>query len=216
MKQLIILLLLIIAFIIGFSKYNQYKRYNAPKVNYKTDKKLDLEYHNQELVLNYNKAVEDLNSFVIMQYTANSIDVRTPKNDDEQTKLAIAKYSDKLATIRYYESKLEKSAFLKKNGLSNQEIKFLEEQGLELKHYKKNQEVNKIKQMFNADRKIVYGDKSPLIYEVQKKLVANGIDVTVDGLYKIQTLKGIQLFEKNNNLYPDGFLDILTLDALFK
>ncbi len=216
MKQLIILLLLIIAFIIGFGKYQQYKRYNSPNVDYNTEKNLDLEYHNQELILNYYKAIEDLNSFVMMQWTTNGIDVRTPEDDDEVTKLAISKYAKKLATIKYYETKLEKSAALKKEGLSNKEIKFLEENGTDLKAYLHQQKVNKIKSMFNVDNKMVYGQKSALIYEVQKKLLASGIKLKVDGLYKIETLNAIKTFEEKNNLYPDGLLDVLTLDALFQ
>lgn len=216
MKQLIILLLLIIAFIIGFGKYQQYKRYNSPKVDYKTEKKLDLEYYNQELVLNYHKAIEDLNSFVMMQWTVHDIDVRTPEYDDEETKIAVAKYVDKLAIIKYYEVKLEKSASLKQSGLSNKEIQFLEETGTDLKAYQHRQEVDKIKSMFNANEKMIYGQKSALIYEVQKRLVANGLDIKVDGLYKIETLNAIKIFEEKNNLFADGFLDVVTLDALFK
>ena len=121
MKQLIILLLLIIFFIIGYGQYSQYKRFNSPNVDYKTDKQLDLEYHNQELVINYHKAIEDLNSFVMLQWTANDIDVRTPDDDDEETKLAVATYAKKLAIIKYYETKLEKSASLKEKGISNKE-----------------------------------------------------------------------------------------------
>lgn len=216
MKQLIILLLLIIAFLIGYGKYNQYKRYNSPNVDYTTDKKLDFEYHNQEFVINYHKAIEDLNSYVILQWTANDIDVRTPEDDDEETKLAVTKYAEKLAIIKYYETKLEKSAALKVNGLSNKEIKFLEETGTDLQSYNHSQEIAKIKSMFNENEKMIYGHKSALIYEVQKKLLANGIELKVDGLYKIETLNAIKLFEEQNKLFADGFLDILTLDALFK
>lgn len=216
MKQLIILLLLIIAFIIGFGKYNQYKRYNAPNVDYKTEKTLDFEYHNQNLVLNYYKAIENLNSYVMTQWTANSIDVRTPEDDNEETKLAVTKYAEKLATINYYETKLEKSFTLKAKGLSNTEVKYLEETGTDLKSYNKSLAINKIKKMFNANYKMVYGQKSALIYEVQKRLNTNGFDITLDGVYKIETLNAIKGFEEKNNLFADGHLDILTLDALFE
>ena len=175
MKQLIIFLLLIIAFLIGYGKYNQYKRYNSPNVDYKTDKKLDFEYHNQEMIINYHKAIEDINSYVMTQWTANDIDVRTPENEDDETKLAVANYAKKLATIKYYESKLEKSAILKGKGLSNKDIKYLEETGTDLKTHQKTLAINKIKSMFNANEKMIYGQKSALIYEVQKKLLANGI-----------------------------------------
>ncbi|KGL63845.1 peptidoglycan-binding domain-containing protein [Polaribacter sp. Hel1_85] len=216
MKQLIILLLLIIAFIIGYGQYKQYKRYNSPNIDYKTDKKLDLEYYNQEQVLNYNEAIENLNSYVMLQWTANSIDVRTPEDDDEETKQAVEKYAKKLAILKYYEAKLEKSSILKEKGLSNKEIQFLEETGTDLKTYNKTLATNKIKSMFNADKKIIYGQKSALIYEIQKKLISNGFEITLDGFYKTETLNAIKNFEEKNNLFVDGVLDALTLDALFK
>lgn len=216
MKQLIILILLVIAFFIGFGKYQQYKRYNSPEVDYKTDKTLDLDYYNQELVINYHKAIENLNSYVMIQWSANSIDVRTPKEDDEETKLAVSKYSEKLAEINYYEAKLEKSATLKKTGLSNQEIKFLEETGTDLKTYKHQQEILKIKSMFDDKQKLSYGQTSALIYEIQKKLVHLGDSIQIDGIYKRETKNAIKNFEEKNNLFADGFLDVLTLDELFK
>ena len=216
MKQLIILLLLIIAFFIGFGKYQQYKRYNSPNVDYKTDKKLDLEYYNQETVFNYYKAIEDLNSFVKTQWTANDIDVRTPEDDDDETTVAVKKYANKLAIIKYYEGKLQNSFNLKSKGLTNKEIEFLEETGKNFKTYKKQQEIDKIKSMFNDSEKLSYGQKSALIYEVQKQLVAKGFSIAVDGNYRKETKTAIQSFEEKNNLFADGFLDILTLDALFK
>ena len=215
MKQLIIFLLLIIAFLIGYGKYSQYKRYNSPNVDYKTDKKIDFQYHNQELVLKYYKAKEDVNSYVMTQWSVNSIDVRTPESDNEETKLAVSKYSDKLATLKYYENKLEESASLKQKGLSNKEIKFLEESGLNLKSYNKDIAVSKIKSMFNANEKMFYGQKSALIYEVQKTLKNKGFEIVLDGVYKIETLNALKDFEEKNNLFADGILDILTLDALF-
>jgi len=216
MKQLIILLLLIIAFIIGFGKYQQYQRYNSPKIDYKTDKKLDLEYYNQEFLMNYYDAIEDLNSYVMMQWSANDIDVRTPEDDDIETKRTADLYAKKMAKINYYEAKLIRSASLKEAGLTNKEIKFLEENGSDLKHYKQQQEILKIKSMFVNTTKLSYGQKSALIYEVQKKLVQKGFQIDVDGIYKVQTKTAIQNFEEKNNLFTDGFLDVLTLDALFK
>lgn len=216
MKQLIILLLLIIAFIIGFGKYQQYKRYNSPNADYKISEKIDLEYHNQEFVLHYYKAIEDLNSFIKMQWTANNIDVKTPEDDADQTKLAINKYADKLATIKYYESKLEKSALLKTNGFSNKEIQFLENTGTNHKTYQESIKINKIKSMFNPDKVMVNGNKNVLIFEIQKQLNKKGFNVILDGVYKIETINAIKSFEEKNNLFSDGILDVLTLDALFQ
>lgn len=216
MKQLIIFLLLIIVGVIGYNQYSKYIRYNSPNVDYKTDKKIDLEYHNQELVMDYYTAIEDLNSFVMLQWTANNIDVRTPEDDDTETKTQIKRYAEKLAKIKYYEAKLVKSLALKANGLTNKKIAFLETTGTDLKTYKNTLATNKIKSLFNADKKLSYGQKSALIFEVQKKLVSNGLPLDIDGIYKKETLNAIKAFEEKNNLFADGILDVLTLDALFK
>ncbi|WP_299667786.1 peptidoglycan-binding domain-containing protein [uncultured Polaribacter sp.] len=216
MKQLIILLLIIILGIIGYGQYSKYKRYNSPNVDYTTEKKLDIKYHNQETVINYYKAKEALNSFVMLQWTANDIDVRTPKDDDNETKHAVGLYAEKLAVVKFYEAKLEKSAILKEDGISNKEIKFLEETGTDLKEYQHSLETKKIISMFDDTQKLSYGQTSALIFEVQKKLVQNGFDLKIDGIYKIETRTAIKGFEEKNNLYADGYLDVLTLDALFE
>jgi hypothetical protein len=216
MKQLIILLLLIIAFFIGYGQYSQYKRFNSPNVDYKTTKEIDNAYYNQETVINYYKAIEDLNSFVKLQWTANNIDVRTPEEDTEETKLAVKKYADKVATIKFYESKLEKSAVLKTKGLSNEEIQFLENTGTDLKSHQKSIAINKIKSMFNPDKTMLYGYKSALIFEIQKQLNQKGFNIKLDGVYKLETLNSIKDFEEKNNLFVDGVIDVLTLDALFE
>lgn len=216
MKQLIILLLLIIAFFIGYGQYTQYKRFNSADVIYKTAKEIDLAYYNQEAVINYYKATENLNSFVKMQWIVNNIDVRAPEDDTEETKLAVKKYADKVATIKYYESKLEKSTFLKAKGLSNKEIQFLENSGIDLKSQQKSIAINKIKSMFNANKVMVYGYKGALIFEIQKQLNQKGFKITLDGFYKLETLNAIKDFEEKNNLYADGIIDVLTLDALFQ
>ncbi|WP_439129518.1 peptidoglycan-binding domain-containing protein [Polaribacter sp.] len=220
MKQIIILLLLIIAFFIGFGKYQEYKRYNSPNVDYKTTAKIDVNYHNKEIVFDYYKAVEELNSFVMLQWTAKDIDVRTPEDDDYETKNSVKKYSDKLATVKYYETILENAANLKAKGLSNQEIKMIEKKGITLEALKKEQEHNSykelIKAMFKEDKKFYKNDKSALIYEVQKLLVKNGFNIQIDGLYRTETSNAIKGFEEKNNLFADGNLDIMTLNLLLE
>ncbi|WP_139956156.1 peptidoglycan-binding domain-containing protein [Flavicella sediminum] len=216
MKQLIIFLLLIIVGLIGYGKYNQYKRYHTSEINYSSEKTLDFDYHNQDLVLNYHNAIEDLNSFTKLQWTANNIDVRTPEEDDDATKQAVAKYSEKLATLHYYERKLENSANLKKDGLSNTEIKHLEETGTDLKEYQNAIHNKKIKNLYDPNTVMRYGHSSVLVYEVQKKLNTLSFSIKIDGLYKSETKDAITEFEEINDLFPDGIIDPLTLDALFK
>lgn len=220
MKQIIILLLLIIAFFIGFGKYQQYKRYNSPNVDYKTTAKIDVNYYNKATLLDYYKAVEDLNSFVMLQWTANDIDVRTPEDDDNETKNAVKKYTEKLATVKYYEAILENALTLKEKGFTNNQIKHLETSGETLEDLK-NKEAAKnhkqlLKKMFEEEKKFFNNQKSALIYEVQKLLVKNGFDIRIDGLYRTETSNAIRGFEEKNNLFADGKLDVMTLNLLLE
>lgn len=218
MKQIIIFLLLIIAFFIGFGKYQQYKRYNSPNIDYKTTAKIDVNYYNKTTLLNYYKAVEDVNSFVKLQWTANDIDVRTPKDDDEQTKNAVKKYADKLATIKYYEAILENAKKLKEKGLTNNQIKHLENTGETLESIKNNKvslhHKELLKKIFAEEKKFFTNQKSALIFEIQKLLVQKGYNIRIDGLYRTETSNAIKSFEEKNNLFADGKLDVLTLDKL--
>ena len=216
MKQIIIFLLIIILLIIGFSKYSQYKRYNAPEVNYTTENKIDLNYYNQEVVFNYNEAVESLNNFVMLQWTANEIDVRTPEDDDVETKNALAIYSNKMAKVKYYENLLSQSLSLKEKGLSNEEVQILEKKGIDLESYNRKNKIQKIKSLFNENTKLYNGEKNAIVYEVQKKLKELGYNIQIDGVYRVETLNAIKEFETKNNLLSDGFLDVLTLDYLYK
>jgi len=216
MKQIIIFLLLIIAAVIGYGEYSDYQRYNSTNVEYKSDQKIDLNYYNQELISNYYKAVEDLNSYVKLQWTANDIDVRTPEYEDLETKDAVKKYADKLALVKFYEAKLHNSLELKAEGKNNKEIQFLELNGISLEKYNNEQHAQLIKSLFKTNTKLYNGEKNAIIYEVQKKLVEQGETVRIDGVYRIETLNAIKAFEEKNNLLADGYLDELTLELLFK
>jgi len=216
MKQIIIFLLVIIALGIGYGKYMQYKRYNSTEIKYQTDKNIDVSYHNQELLMNYYEAVEALDSYIMLQWSANEIDVRTPEEDDIETKVAVENYAKKLAKVHYYEAILENSTKLKEKGLDNSEVKFLENQGIDLKTYKRKLKYSKIKNLFNSNVKLYNGEKNAIIFEVQKELNRKGDSITVDGVYRFETLNAIKDFEQKNNLLADGYLDDLTLEMIFE
>lgn len=216
MKQIIIFLLIIILALVGYGKYSQYKRYNSPEVNYTTDVKIDETYHDREFVLNYHEAIEDLNSYVMLQWTANDIDVRTPEDDDIETKNAVETYAKKLAKVKFYEQILNTSYNLKQKGLSNKEVQFLEENGLNIETYKKQQKVETIKKLFNKNINLYNGEKNAIIYEIQKRLNTLGYSIQIDGVYRIETLNAIKSFEEKHNVLADGYLDDLTLELMFE
>jgi hypothetical protein len=217
MKQLIIFLLIVIISLIGYGQYSQYKRYNSPEVNYTTDTVLNLESQNQEIVKNYYDAVENLNSYIMMQWSANGIDVRTPEDDGAETKIAVDAYNKKIAYIKYLEEKLSKTDEFTNNKASDFETNTLKNGGLNLvSSTSTKSEVEKIKSLFNPCIKLYNGQKKPLVYEVQKQLVKKGYKVKIDGVYRFETLNAIKKFEESKNLLADGYIDVLTLEKMFE
>lgn len=214
MKKLLIVLIMIVVLIFAYNQYKEYQRFHPENYNYKTSQNIDLEYFNQDIVYNYFEAVQSLNGFAALQWSANEIDVKSPENDDEATQYIVEEYNKKLAKVKYYEAKLEASKQLKDEGFTNAQII----DKLEGNTAPKNSEVAefnaKIKSMFNPSSKIRLGEKSAFIYEIQKLLVKKGYDIPVDGVYKNITQDAIYKFEEKNKLFPDGNLDVLTLDAL--
>jgi len=216
MKQLLIFVSVIIISLIAFGKYQQYKRFNSTETKYVINKNVDLNYHNKEIVMHYFDAVEEVNTYVSTQWTANKIDVIKPENDNNSTKTAVAEYAKKLAKVKYYESVLEQSKVLKQKGLSNDDIKIVEQKGMTLDAYKNSLNQSKIRSMFNPLNTLRAGDKNTLVYEVQKLLTQKGYDIPIDGVYKQMTSEALKAFEEKNKLFPDGKLDVLTLDALME
>ena len=178
-------MLLVIFLIFAYGEYKDYKRFHPENANIKIDNSIDLNYHNVETVYNYHDALEAANSYMQMQWSANRIDVRSPKNDDEETLYAITEYGKKVGKLNYYKSILKQSKTLKSQGLQNEDIKLLETKGYDVATYKKAEAALKLKQsMLNImPQKALYsGEKSVFVYELQKLLVKKGHDIEVDGV----------------------------------
>lgn len=216
MKQIIIFLLVIILGIIGYSQYQKYQRFSLKNYEYKTSDNIDLDYHDKSTLYNYYEAVEGVNNYIGSQWSISRIDVRSPEDDDAKTKLAVDTYSKKLAKVKYYEAQLEKSKLLKDKGLSNDDIKLFESEGITLKDKQKAEADAKMKAMFNNNASLRLGERNAFIYELQKLLVKKGFDIPIDGVYQSITSNAILDFEAKNNLFPDGKIDLLTLEALLK
>lgn len=217
MKQILIVILVVILLTFGYNQYSDYKRFHSPGVDYVSDKKIDLNYNDKNFLLNYYKAIEDLNSYVRMQWVTQNIDVRNPEDNDEDTKNAVSGYNKKLGTVKFYEDKLVESSILKSKGISNKEIIVFEQNGLNAKDYKQF-----LKRKFLIDTyksnpekySLKVGDYSSFIFELQKKLVEKGHEIPIDGLFRDITFNAIRSFEEKNGLFPDGKIDLLTLEYL--
>lgn len=219
MKKLLLVFILIILFIFGFNKYQDYKRFNGPITNYEANSNIDSNYHNKSVLFNYQNTITQLNGFINTQWSAHHIDVINPEKENKQTQYAVNVYAQKLAQVQHYESILQQSAKMKEKGLNNADIKLFEESGLKPDAYKISQQKKQYNQIIRnsfTNTNIVIGKKSALIFEVQKMLTKNGFPVVIDGFFKTETSDGLKAFETKNNLLPDGKLDAISLEYLLE
>lgn len=219
MKKILILILIVILGIFGYNKYEDYQRYHPKNTDYKIPSDLDIDYHDKDMVYDYYQAVEDLNGFVTLQWNANRIDVLHPEDDNNKTSIILKEYTDKLAKVKYYEAKLQSSKAHKYKGFNNADIAMMEDSNMSVDDYlsQKEKEAFKIKMVSNFPQApIRRGQKSAYIYEIQKVLNSKGYEMPLDGVFQTVTFNAIKDFEAKNNLYPDGVLDKMTLDALMK
>lgn len=219
MKQIIIALLIVIVLIFGYKQYTTYKRFHSPGTDYSSNKEIDLNYHDKNFLLNYYQAIEDLNGYVRLQWVTQDIDVRSPDDNDEDTKNAVLGYTKKLGIVKFYEDKLVESTLLKKQGISNKEIIVFEQNGLKAKDYDQFLKRKFLMDTFKSNPEkysLKVGDYSSFIFELQKKLVEKGHNIPIDGLFRDITFNAVRSFEEKNGLFPDGKVDLLTLDYLLR
>ena len=171
MKKILITILIVIILIFAYNQYKDYKRFHPNVSHYVISEKADKNYFDQTLVYDYLEAIEMLNGYMIMQWSANEIDVRNPEDDDRQTEYAVNIYNKKLAKVKYFEGILEQSTQLKETGLSNKDVRFLLEQGISEQEYNERIKAEKFKSMLHDNIPqgvLTVGQRSAFIFEIQK------------------------------------------------
>lgn len=218
MKQVIIFLLALILGFLFYDFYKDWERFHAPNYFYESSDEVDLDYYDKMTVWDYEEAIQDLNTYVKLQWTANDIDVRSPEKDNLETQNAVKGYAQKLAKVKYLEKKLVSSAIHKAEGLTNKEIKAMDYNDSKPNSSIKQDPKDSLKQLFKDQTSTskTIGAKSALVYEVQKLLISKGYAIPLDGVFAQITSTALADFESKNNLYPDGKLDVLTFEALLK
>lgn len=219
MKKIIIVLLSIIVLILGYNLYSNYQRFHSTGADYVTNQKVDKNYHDETILLNYYQAIEDANSYVKTSWSNDDVDVRNPKDDDTDTKTLVAGYLKKIAAIKLYEDKLVQSFKIKSAGLSDAAVIEFEKSGCKGKEYNEFLKKKFILETFksNPDKySLKIGDYSSFVYEIQKQLVKKGYSIQVDGVYRDATLKAVGQFELKNDLLADGKIDSVLLALLLQ
>ncbi|MCW5519874.1 peptidoglycan-binding protein [Aureitalea sp. L0-47] len=203
MKQIIIFLLIVIIGLIGWGQYKKYKRFSLEEYAYKTSDNIDTANADKAVLLDYYQAIEAVNGYVITQWSANGIDVRNPKKDNEQTKAAVAEYGNRLANVKYFEALLSSPPKKEKPK----------------EFSKEDQKKQLIRKQFYAnpsENSLRIGDRNAMVFEIQNILISKGHIIEHDGLFRAETFSALKEFEEKNNLFPDGKLDVITLEYLLK
>ncbi|KJD36599.1 hypothetical protein PW52_02835 [Tamlana sedimentorum] len=219
MKKILITILVVIIIIFAYNEYKDYKRFHPETSSYKSCDCVDLDYYNKTIVYDYFNAIENLNGYVLMQWSANEIDVKSPENDNKETEYAVNQYREKLAKIKYFEAILAQSKKLKNKGFNNADVKSFELEGLSLDAYNKKLKAEKYKNQLMSSipkENLNYGRGSAFVYEVQKILINKGYNIPLDGIFRSETRNAIIDFETKHNLFPDGQIDESTLEALLE
>lgn len=219
MKQIIITLLVVILLILGYNLYSNYNRFHSPGTDYLSNQKIDLNYHDKSTLLSYHQAIEDFNGCVRMSWANDGIDVRNPKNDDNDTKIVVSNYTKKLANVKFYEDKLVQSAKMKSQGLNDAAVIAFEESGFAGTEYDAFIKRKFLQNTFESNPEkysLKIGDYNTFVFELQKILVQKGYKILVDGFFKDITQEAISQFEQKNGLLPDGKIDAITLNYLLR
>ena len=204
MKQIIIFLLLIIVVIIGYNTFKKHKRFSLENYEYKIPD-LDTSEADKETLLDYYRAVERVNGYVISQWSTEGIDVRNPEDDDETTRAAVTRYRELLADVGYFEKLLttpEKKPVTTTKPPTEEELR-----------------KNLLRKTFYADPSaysLRIGEQNAIVYEIQHLLIKHGDSIRHDGLFRTETFNSLRQFEEKNGLFPDGKLDAITLEYLLR
>ena len=112
---------------------------------------------------------------------------------------------------------LLESKKLKVQGFTNEDVKKFVETGLGTEAFERQQKKKEYKKNIIAsynEYKVKKGSSNMLVYELQKLLNANGFAIKVDGVFNVETSGALKEFEEKSGFYPDGELDLLTLNRL--
>ncbi|MCI4669307.1 MAG: peptidoglycan-binding protein [Bacteroidia bacterium] len=208
MKNLFFLVIIITLPLIAFFQFQNWRKFHPPKDYTEVpSQEIDPNYHDSETVLNYYTSLQQAATYARYCWKEHRVDVRSDYPADSKKQIYLKTYQNYLGHAQMLKQKLINSADWKKQGYSNEEIKILESEGelpFDIKHLLTNKVVAKI------------GDENQLVYEVQKKLVNQGYTMPIDGVFKSETQEALKTFQNDQELFPSGILDRLTLEKLYQ
>lgn len=209
MKRFLAILAVLLLAVLVWFKFQDYRRIHPPEdYEYQTRSDIDTDYHNPELLNKYYKTAYAVGSFARQMWNGHGMDVRFPEADNPQHQNAVNRYNSLKAHADIMGAKLARSKEIKKDGFSNEDIKYMEENGVEPDAYRILQRL--------GDNTFRFDDEGRGVWEVQARLNSLGHNIPHDGIFKSETEMALKEWQKQNKLYPSGIADWETLYILFK
>ncbi len=206
MKKLLNVFVLIAIIIFIISKVREYNRYNiGSDYDYQINNEVDVTYHDPIFLQKYYSLCHEIGTFARTIWYNEGIDVKFPDKNNSSSISASKNYYQMITSANYYESILKNSNQIKKQGFSNEEVKFAEQKGLNalgLNCYFFLGNITKI------------NDSNQSIWLVQKLLNKKNFAIKEDGIFNVETQNAVTEFQKKNNLYISKTIDIQTIKKL--
>ena len=115
---------------IVYFQYESYNRFHGESVYaFPVSNKIDMDYHDPDSVLRYLELSEQIPAFGRNSYQEHGVDVRQSNDGDPDAAVLSKRYQSMVASARFLGAKLERSAELKEQGMSNEDI-LREESGI--------------------------------------------------------------------------------------
>lgn len=210
MKRIFYIIGIVTLPIIVLLQLDKCRRYHAPsEFDYVVNEDIDKDYFDPDVVLKYYQTALEAGTFARHCWKVDRLDVRRGDISDPDLQSKIRTYQAYLSSAKYLENKLLKSAAYKSQGLSNEDIQYIEENGLDMKTFR-------VHRLLNGRPGFGIGDVGSEVMEIQKLLQARGKTLQLDGVFDVETESVILDFQKENMLYPSGKAEEKTLLLLFQ
>lgn len=209
MKRLIAFLLFIgIAAYIAV-QYLEDRRFNPPSTyDYPISQNIDKDFYDPSQVEFYYKKALEVGSYARSLWNKQGIDVRFMDSEDFESTQATEYYNTLIASVMHLEDLLERSAQLKAEGYTNQEIRLMIEQGFSPQDI--------ALQGYEPLIGLEIGDNGGEVWDLQSLLNNQGDSIPQDGIFNTITRNRLRTFQQENGLFPSGKVDRKTLIALLK
>jgi Putative peptidoglycan binding domain len=169
---------------------------------------VDADYYDQAALKDYYATGYAVGSFAREMWHARGINVRFPEGDNASDQAATRHYNGMKAYCDSLGARMARSKQLKAQGLTNADIRAMEDLGL-------GAEDAKIHLIYGAT-KLIKGDRNAGVTILQNQLLQLGYVIPTDGYFWLETEAAVRDFQTKHQLGAIGNADRQTLMALLQ